>query len=74
MKCDRQLEWINNLYSLDLRGLEFLRNKLDHSINEADREDKLKLLDAAIDIKKKRLEFNERLLGDKDEKRKNRDA
>ena len=74
MKCDRQLEWINNLYSLDLRGLEFLRNKLDHSINEADREDKLKLIDAAIDIKKRRLEFNERLLGDKDEKRKSRDA
>ena len=58
MKCNRQLEWINNLYSLDLRGLKFLRNKLDHSINEADREDKLKLLDAAIDIKKKRLELN----------------
>lgn len=64
MKCDRQLEWINNLYSLDLRGLEFLRNKLDHSINEADREDKLKLLDAAIDIKKKRLELNKKLTGD----------
>lgn len=64
MKCDRQLEWINNLYSLDLKGLKFLRNKLDHSINEADREDKLKLIDTAIDIQKKRLEFNERLLGD----------
>lgn len=64
MKCDRQLEWINNLYSLDLRGLKFLRNKLDHSINEADREDKLKLLDAAIDIKKKRLELNKKLTGD----------
>ncbi|WP_311376156.1 hypothetical protein [Anaerococcus lactolyticus] len=64
MKCDRQLEWINNLYSLDLRGLKFLRNKLDHSLNEADREDKLKLLDAAIDIKKKRLELNKKLTGD----------
>lgn len=64
MKCDRQLEWINNLYSLDLRGLKFLRDKLDHSINEADREDKLKLLDAAIDIKKKRLELNKKLTGD----------
>lgn len=64
MKCDRQLEWINNLYSLDLRGLKFLRNKLDHSINETDREDKLKLLDAAIDIKKKRLELNKKLTGD----------
>ncbi len=64
MKCNRQLEWINNLYSLDLRGLKFLRNKLDHSINEADREDKLKLLDAAIDIKKKRLELNKKLTGD----------
>ena len=53
MKCNRQLEWINNLYSLDLRGLKFLRNKLDHSINEADREDKLKLLDAAIDINRR---------------------
>lgn len=74
MKSDRQLEWINNLYSLDLRGLKFLRNKLSHSINEADREDKLKLLDAAIDIKKKRLEFNERLLGERDEKRKSRNA
>lgn len=64
MKCDRQLEWINNLYSLDLRGLKFLRNKLDHSINEADKEDKLKLLDAAIDIKKKRLQLNKKLTGD----------
>lgn len=64
MKCNRQLEWINNLYSLDLRGLKFLRNKLDHNINEADREDKLKLLDAAIDIKKKRLELNKKLTGD----------
>ncbi len=64
MKCDRQLEWINNLYSLDIKSLKFLRNKLDHSINEADREDKLKLLDAAIDIKKKRLELNKKLTGD----------
>lgn len=64
MKCDRQIEWINNLYSLDLRGLKFLRNKLDHSINEADREDKLKLLDSAIDIKKKRLGLNKKLTGD----------
>lgn len=74
MKCDRQIEWINNLYSLDIKSLKFLRNKLDHSINEADREDKLKLIDTAIDIKMKRLEFNERLLGDKDEKRKSRGA
>ena len=64
MKCDRQLEWINNLYSLDIKSLKFLRNKLDYSINEADREDKLKLLDAAIDIKKKRLELNKKLTGD----------
>lgn len=64
MKCDRQLEWINNLYSLDIISLKFLRNKLDHSLNEADREDKLKLLDAAIDIKKKRLELNKKLTGD----------
>ncbi len=64
MKCDRQIEWINNLYSLDIKSLKFLRNKLDHSINEADREDKLKLLDAAIDIKKKRLELNKKLTGD----------
>ena len=53
MKCDRQIEWINNLYSLDIKSLKFLRNKLDHSINEADREDKLKLLDAAIDINRR---------------------
>lgn len=64
MKCDWQIEWINNLYSLDIKSLKFLRNKLDHSINEADREDKLKLLDAAIDIKKKRLELNKKLTGD----------
>lgn len=64
MKCDRQLEWINNLYSLDIKSLKFLRNKLDHSPNEADREDKLKLLNAAIDIKKKRLELNKKLTGD----------
>lgn len=64
MKCDRQIEWINNLYSLDIKSLKFLRNKLDHSVNEADREDKLKLLDAAIDIKKKRLELNKKLTGD----------
>ena len=64
MKCDRQIEWINNLYSLDIKSLKFLRNKLDHSINEAEREDKLKLLDAAIDIKKKRLELNKKLTGD----------